>query len=420
MNFSPQQQAALKQCGRWIQSQGGPQVFRLFGFAGTGKTTLAKYLVQHAPGRWLFAAYTGKASHVLRQKGCFDAATIHSLIYRPAGESKASELLIVETRIAKLLESTLDTFPNEEQQKELKRLEESRIRLLEDNQIRFALWEGSPLGDPDVRGIVVDEVSMVDQDLARDLESFGKKVLVLGDPAQLPPVGGGGYYTNAEPDVMLTEIHRHARESGILNLATYVREGGDAAHWIQNSSKDCLVLFRQDYDREELAKTALNADQVLCGLNRSRHSMNHRYRELLGRKTVGPIPEDRLVCLKNYKNLGLFNGSQWKVVEATNDLSSKTTDMTIVSEDFQSGEIRVAAWLHHMIGATKELDQLGFERRDLCEFDWSYALTVHKAQGSQWNKVMVFDESAAFPAAQRKRWLYTAITRASKELVVVI
>ena len=57
---------------------------------------------------------------------------------------------------------------------------------------------------------------MVDEDLGRDLLSFGKPVLVLGDPAQLPPVKGGGFFTEAEPDVMLTEVHRQAADNPII------------------------------------------------------------------------------------------------------------------------------------------------------------------------------------------------------------
>ena len=67
---------------------------------------------------------------------------------------------------------------------------------------------------------------MVDEELGRDLLSFGRKVLVLGDPAQLPPVKGGGFFTEAEPDVMLTEVHRQAADNPIIRLSMAIREGG--------------------------------------------------------------------------------------------------------------------------------------------------------------------------------------------------
>ena len=250
MSWGIQQESALRNCGRWMNAPRGsvPQVRRLFGFAGTGKTTLAKHLVAQASGKWLFAALTGKAAHVLRQKGCEGATTLHSLIYRPSGDSKAKELLLVEEKINAIC------FGSEEKKREytpeeiaeLRRLEGVRKRLMEDNEPRFALWDLSPLSESSVHGIIVDEVSMVDRYLGKDIESFGKKILVLGDPAQLPPVGGGGYYTEAEPDDMLTEVHRQAADSGILRLATLVREGGRPK---PESSSDLVVLERSRTDK---------------------------------------------------------------------------------------------------------------------------------------------------------------------------
>jgi len=420
MSWGIQQESALRNCGRWMNAPRGsvPQVRRLFGFAGTGKTTLAKHLVAQASGKWLFAALTGKAAHVLRQKGCEGATTLHSLIYRPSGDSKAKELLLVEEKINAIC------FGSEEKKREytpeeiaeLRRLEGVRKRLMEDNEPRFALWDLSPLSESSVHGIIVDEVSMVDRYLGKDIESFGKKILVLGDPAQLPPVGGGGYYTEAEPDDMLTEVHRQAADSGILRLATLVREGGKPKPEL---SSDLVVLERSRTDKAEIARLVLRADQVLCGRNATRKNMNRRHRELLGR--TGVVSEkDRLVCLKNYRSLGLFNGSQWVVTEARDvDTSSKSASLTVRSEDGASTEEpTLACWLHHFVDAASELDDLGQERRDLCEFDYSYALTCHKAQGSQWPNVVVFDESSSFPEGWR--WLYTAVTRASEKLTVML
>ena len=146
-------------------SNGTPQVFRLFGYAGTGKTTLARHFAEHADGEVKFAAFTGKAASVMRGKGCKGASTIHSLIYR-ARESG-------------------EEIPS------------------------FDLWDEAPASKAEL--IVIDECSMVDAELGRDLLSFGVPLLVLGDPAQLPPIQGGGFFTEAEPDVMLTEVHRQAR-----------------------------------------------------------------------------------------------------------------------------------------------------------------------------------------------------------------
>src|ERR1700756_2284703 len=166
--FSPHQDSALKAVADWLKAKPGrngtPPVFRLFGYAGTGKTTLARHIAEGVDGKVLFAAFTGKAALVMRNKGCDGAATIHSLIYRAreSGEETPS----------------------------------------------FELWDEAPASKANL--IVIDECSMVDAELGRDLLSFGAPVLVLGDPAQLPPVQGGGFFTDAEPDVMLTEGHRQA------------------------------------------------------------------------------------------------------------------------------------------------------------------------------------------------------------------
>jgi exodeoxyribonuclease-5 len=94
MQWSPQQDAALTAVSRWLKA-GDRQVFRLFGYAGTGKTTLAKHVAESADGGVAFAAFTGKAAHVMRGKGCFGASTIHSLIYRSRGEDENGPMFVL-------------------------------------------------------------------------------------------------------------------------------------------------------------------------------------------------------------------------------------------------------------------------------------------------------------------------------------
>ena len=144
MEWSAQQEKALGLVAAWIAEPGGPQVFRLFGYAGTGKTTLARHIADGVDGEVKFAAFTGKAALVMRNKGCDGASTIHSLIYR-ARESGVE-------------------------------------------QPSFELWDDAPASKAKL--IVIDECSMVDADLGRDLMSFDCPLLVLGDPAQLPPSQG--------------------------------------------------------------------------------------------------------------------------------------------------------------------------------------------------------------------------------------
>ena len=237
MEFSPQQDDALKAVAAWLKS-GRPQVFRLFGYAGTGKTTLARYFAENVDGQVQFAAFTGKAAQVLRSKGATNARTIHSLIYRPKGEEAISDETTGKTSMSPT----------------------------------FSLNRQSPVARAKL--IVVDECSMVDEQLGRDLLSFGTPILVLGDPAQLPPISGGGFFTEHEPDFLLTEIHRQARDNPILRLALDVREGRE---FMRGDYGTAQVIGRDEVNQD----LVLAADQVLVGTNRTRKRYNSRLRELI-------------------------------------------------------------------------------------------------------------------------------------------
>jgi exodeoxyribonuclease-5 len=245
VNLSPQQDAAVLAVSRWLKA-GKPQVFRLFGYAGTGKTTLARRIAEEVDGDVLFASFTGKAAQVMRNKGCSNARTLHSLIYRPRGDKAEEETGTMQPAFSLNRTSTV-----------------AKAKL-----------------------VVVDECSMVDEALGRDLLSFGTPVLVLGDPGQLPPVnagqGGGGFFTEQEPDVMLTEIHRQARENPIIALAQTVREGGRPGLGRYGTSR---VVSRGDIDAEQV----LAADQILVGRNRTRQLYNRRIRcaQRLSRNIAG-------------------------------------------------------------------------------------------------------------------------------------
>jgi exodeoxyribonuclease-5 len=366
--FSPQQDAALRSVSRWLASRPGanghPQVFRLFGYAGTGKTTIARHLADAVDGKVSYAAYTGKAALVMRSKGCAGAGTIHSLIYRSRGESEEAPT--------------------------------------------FVLNPDGPASKAKL--IVIDECSMVDEELGRDLLSFGVPVLVLGDPAQLPPVKGGGFFTEAEPDAMLTDIHRQAADDPIVRLAMTVREGGRLAVGDYGESR---VIRRDAVAREAV----LQADQVLVGLNKTRRAYNARLRELLGRAGARPVVGDKLVCLRNDRTKGLLNGGLWTVVEMRASKSNLVSMRVAPEDDPGAKPVRVAVMPAFFEG---QEEGLPYElRRHSDEFDYGYALTVHKAQGSQWDTVYLFDESYAF-REHRQRWLYTALTRAAKRVTVVV
>ena len=171
-------------------------------------------------GGVLFAAFTGKAALVMTRKGT-PASTIHSLIYR-VSEATEEEIERVEKELAQLKAGLFLMGPAEHAfaRMQIARLE---LRLAHIHEPRFILNDQSAVRDCDL--IVLDEVSMVGEEMANDLLAFGKPILVLGDPGQLPPINGEGAFTNAAPDVMLHEIHRQAGESAIIRLATMARQG---------------------------------------------------------------------------------------------------------------------------------------------------------------------------------------------------
>lgn len=407
MQFAPQQDEALLKADRWFRS-GDQQVFHFFGYAGTGKTTLAKHLASGIDGTVLFGAYTGKAAHVLKTKGCDNAATIHSMIYHSRDKSRA---------LLKELQERLDTLlailqhegvSDIDRHKDVVALRKT-IREEADNadQPMFVKNADSVVKDADL--IIIDECSMVDGRMGEDLLSFGKPVLVLGDPAQLPPVGGAGYFTeNVRPDVMLTDIHRQAGESPIIHMATKVRNGETLEIGQYGDSK--VVAFEGKMSPEE----TLSYDQILAGKNRTRTAVNGKVRRLMGIDDPYPVINDRLVCLRNNSELGLLNGAIFHVSDVTGVMDRKVF-MSVQPED-NIASLEIAAHEHYFLG--KE-DELGwFEKREAQEFDYGYALTVHKSQGSQWDSVCVLDESFCFKK-DRHRWLYTAITRAAENVAVI-
>lgn len=366
--FTPHQDAALSAVARWLAAKPGrkgtPQIFRLFGYAGTGKTTLARHAAEAVDGAVKYAAFTGKAALVMRHKGCAGATTIHSLIYR-ARESE-------------------DEVPS------------------------FELWDDAPASKAKL--IVIDECSMVDEELGRDLLSFGTPVLVLGDPAQLPPIQGAGFFTNAEPDAMLTEVHRQAAGDPIVRLSMDVREG---RRLTPGQYGESAVVAKAALDPARV----LAADQVLVGRNATRRAYNIRMRERRGLAEPLPMAGDKLVCLRNNRRKGLFNGGLWMVKERALSRSQIVTMRLVPDEDAGRKPLKVSVRPECFTGGIDEFEWP--QRKIYEEFDYGYVLTVHKAQGSQWDDVVLFDESFAFPD-NRARWLYTGITRAAKKLTVVV
>lgn len=362
MIWTPQQSAALKAVETWFASRPRKQIFRIFGYAGVGKTSLARHFAASIKGTVLYAAYTGKAALVMKRNGCNNATTIHSLIYKAEED--------------------------------------------DDGLINFYLNPASPLKSAAL--LIIDECSMVDSDLAADVLSFNIPILVLGDPAQLPPLSGAGYFTNAEPDVMLTEIHRQAKDNPIVHLATTVREGstlrvgkyGDSEVLSEVQSTEDLAIY----------------DQVIVGRNNTRTGINRIIRSMIGKDTIFPDINDRLICLKNDKKMGILNGEMFSVSGLIPDSKTKSVYKKYKLTDFDNGTKNIVVKVHNSFFDGSDTPDWRY-LKGTQEFDYGYAITCHKSQGSQWNDVLIIDESWCFREDAR-RWLYTAITRAQNKILV--
>lgn len=431
-NLSPQQTEALTAIADWHSSQAdqhfGADVFKLFGAAGCGKTTLARELPEAlALDRVMYLAYTGKAAHVLRSKGCSPAATIHSSIYMPTADEEARRKLVqAEETLAEVTEEWREATsypgggspdvwgPLTAQKEEL----EATITELQ-AQCRRTVWEWNPLAEvASADLIVLDEVSMVDAKMASDLEAYEVPILVLGDPAQLEPIQGEGYYTATEPDFMLTEVHRQALESPVLELATRIRQSTDAR----------LGMTAGDVRPASLAE-AMDHDQVLCWTNKRRWAMVDAIRHSLGRERATVAAGDRVMCLTNNRDLAVFNGQQFEVL----GVRPGTLGPTLILRDDAGAERVIPAFQDGFEGREMQdqAKESGAGRkggRMLATF--AQAITVHKAQGSEWGSVYVVDETPSMIAMterrkgrtealeQARRWAYTAVSRASERVTV--
>jgi exodeoxyribonuclease-5 len=399
---------ALDAIAAWLADPHGPQVFYLAGYAGTGKTTVLKHVIQDFRGLVLCAAFTGRAAAMMRRAGLPNATTIHRILYKPAGDPPSQELLdrtrLEIERLRKIdaadARTRLEALVAQLHQMEA----DSRRR-----GPRFSLNQSSDLAWAKL--CVIDECSFVDERMGRDLVAFDCKFLVVGDPAQLPPVFGAGYFTSREPDFFLDEIHRQALDSPILFLADKARRGESLPY---GKHGDCEVLRPL---HPSLQDRALAADIVIVGRNRTRHASNAKIRRLLGRSdSPAPVVGDKVMGLRNDHELGILNGSQWKVERCVPDYEAMTAQVELASADEVSSRVECSTWLHHFMAREVELTQSS--RRDHYEADYAFAITCHKSQGGGFPNVLVFDESAAF-GANAHRWRYTAITRAISRVEVV-
>lgn len=363
MNLTEEQNYALKSVAKWFLEDfpNGKQWFYLGGYAGTGKTTIAKYIAETLNKKIVYGAFTGKAASVLRKKGCHGASTIHSMIYIPELDSNG-------------------------------------------NVINFRLNSASSVCNCDM--VIIDEVSMVGETIAMDLLSFGKPVLVLGDPAQLPPVKDAAYFTKKEPDFMLKEVHRQALNNPIIELSMKIRRGENIGVGVYGGKVE--VKLRRDVLDQEI----IDAEQIIVGMNKTRRDINGVYRDLTGKKGA-IVSGERLVCLKNNNKKKFLNGTLWNVEKVVKEYQNSRR-IKIISED---GFVSGMAYVHN-----SSFDPFIPEDKFMWKydpFDYGYALTAHKCQGSQFSSVLIFDESFVF-REHKNKWMYTAITRAEDTATILV
>ena len=428
--LSETQKAAIATVKDWyLNHTTEQQVCRVFGYAGVGKSTIVKYAINElgltAPdpsktGDVLYAAFTGKAALVMTRKGT-PASTIHSLIYR-VSEASPQEIEKLKSEAAEI-RGRLPALGMAERLVEESRLRSLELRLKDAHKPRFVL--NAELALRDAKLLVLDEVSMVGSEMARDLLAFGRPTLVLGDPGQLPPVKGEGAFDTDKPDVLLTEVHRQADDSAIIRLATWAREGKP----IPYGEHDRFVwkMRRCDVDASGLLKAA----QVICGRNATRMQLNLAMKQAAG--FLEPYPTgagEKLICLRNRNDIGLVNGMFIALDEIEEDGDDLAFRAAITTEDGRQvgggtngKRERFRIYRGHFddhLAPDPDRDRRDHhKKRTLIECVWGWAITCHKSQGSQWENIIVYDDGLGRTAEDRARWLYTAITRAERGLVLL-
>jgi len=453
-DLNPGQERALEAARAWYQStqedRFGANPFRLFGYAGTGKTFTAARIAETLNiSNVVFGTYTGKAASVLRRslegysmdsvadfqlRAPKRVSTIHSAIYYPTSDSEAREKLADARRKLRELEAIRDGV-NESGDSTILQMHgwddwnavndachdlEKQIPQLEaaTRRMRWELNPDSEWSRADL--IVLDEVSMVNAKLAGDIESYDVPIMVLGDPAQLPPVEGGGYYTDATPNVMLTDIVRQAADNPIVELATRIRE----------SRTPKLGLEQKDMVPASLA-AAMEADVVLVWSNKRRWALIHAIRKKMGFPAGTVVRGDTIMCLTNNKDLAVFNGEIFTVESATPGALGPTLIVRT-----ESGALRMipvfADGFSGQAGQEQAKKSGAGLRGNRMLATFAQAITVHKSQGSEWDHVYVVNETPAMISmgarrqgaveaiAQARAWLYTATTRAKEKITVTL
>jgi exodeoxyribonuclease V len=325
-------------------------VVKLGGHAGCGKTVVAKHLHLALPN-FAVCSYTGKAADVLRKKGVKSASTIHSLIYVPE----------------------VDEYGN---------------TIYDGNgNPKFVLAPYLPC-----EGVIVDEASMVSQEIYQDLCSFGIPLVFIGDHGQLDPIGQDMSLMK-NPDYKLETIHRNAGE--IAFFAEHIRKGFRASSFPAVNKVKYITKFQADHYLDQV-------DQIICAFNKTRVQVNRKARQIKGISEDKPTVGDRVMCVKNDRVTGLFNGMQGEIVHMGPGNRMR------FSSDGRMFDIYCDKSQFHK-------EKYDFEHeKGVHPFDYAYAVTAHKFQGSEADAVLVFEQRCDL--WDHRRWAYTAASRAKEQV----
>jgi exodeoxyribonuclease V len=450
ITLSPDQKAAIAKAKAWfLHGRESQQVFRLFGYAGTGKSTVQQALLDEldiAPSQVLFLAPTGKAAAVLIGKG-HAAQTIHKALYTQTGEDDSVFEALEQEAISIRAKLGFRVLENRAAyQRRLEMVEAQMNDASSAAKPRFTFKGTRAIGST-VKIIIVDECSMILNDMYRDLLSLQLPLLLVGDPGQLPPVEGPNpppsLVTNVNaPDVMLEKVVRQEGDSTILELATMIRRHehfGFGTAEVDNveyaDGRGCRGDIGRIFDKVGV-KQPEYFDQIICGKNKTRFAINDFMKERHGIRNTLPVgvPNEKLIVLRNIfiDDHFIANGAEISVEEDRTregeikpyHRDDRAIDHPIIITRLDGRPTRIegaSLWKLLFDGeeefrARKRIEDIA--AKPLVHAQWSWAITAHKAQGSEWERICVFDESDVF-REQRFRWLYTAVTRASKELLII-
>lgn len=446
-NLSNDQRAAYDSIMRWVENEDAHSLLSLGGFAGSGKSTLVS-LVANQIELPALCAFTGKATSVLRRKlkvaGTETVGaqrlgpnvmpsdkpycgTIHTLIYAPC-ECLEPEVVEDVDENGKVTKRFI--YPEKDEFGDC-------------TQCGGKGWHRREALDRNYGLIIVDEASMVDDEMLNDLRGYNVPILAVGDHGQLPPVSGTGSLMKS-PDLRLEKIHRQAEGNPIIALSKMIREEGRLPEYAQWGG-DAVCFFQLRYVEDLVRDRYANASPerllemgLACYTNRRRVGLNAAVRRARGTAGVPPRAGEHVICLRNMKATGgrppVANGMRGVLASDVEPAKGSHEETHIVgSIAFPEDGIEAAKYemLAAQFGREKTFqypEELARETDGMIHsfssagslFDFGYAMTVHKMQGSQFDDLVVCAERPG-PVDNEswKRWLYTAITRASKKLTVL-